>query len=313
MFHQSRVLRRLLPSASSDVTPSIVSSFKRDGFVQLPNPILSIETVEKLKSRFAPVFRGEFDTSLFPDEWHWREGISKDTATREICNAWKSDRCIASTVLCKELGELGCALMGWSSARVGQDDIIWKPPGAGPVGHHIDGTYISNHFVPLENNSITVWIALDDADESTGVVEYVPGSHKWEKSNNLTIGGFHGDVGNDHRAPSKNAAKSANISNYEVISCVVPKGHCVIHSQDVWHGSGPNKSEKRIRRALVVHLIRGDVQFNDREVLLGESQAAGYIYGRYKLIGSTELKDEFFPTTFPAARRSHWIEQFCQQ
>ena len=30
--------------------------------------------------------------------------------------------------------------------------------------------YISENFRPLENNSVTVWIALDDADEETGVV-----------------------------------------------------------------------------------------------------------------------------------------------
>lgn len=29
--------------------------------------------------------------------------------------------------------------------------------------------YISENFRPLENNSVTVWIALDDADEETGV------------------------------------------------------------------------------------------------------------------------------------------------
>lgn len=37
--------------------------------------------------------------------------------------------------------------------------------------------YISQNFRPLENNSVTVWIALDDADEETGVVtgvQHVP-------------------------------------------------------------------------------------------------------------------------------------------
>ena len=30
--------------------------------------------------------------------------------------------------------------------------------------------YISQNFVPVEENSVTVWIALDDADAETGVV-----------------------------------------------------------------------------------------------------------------------------------------------
>jgi hypothetical protein len=64
-------------------------------------------------------------------------------------------------------------------ARVAQDSLIWKPPGAGPVSYHQDAPYISAQFVPFQNNSITIWCALDDADEETGVVEYARGSHLW--------------------------------------------------------------------------------------------------------------------------------------
>ena len=45
------------------------------------------------------------------------------------------------------------------------------------VGFHTDGTYILDQFLPREDNSVTLWIALDDADEETGCMQYVEGSH----------------------------------------------------------------------------------------------------------------------------------------
>ena len=38
-------------------------------------------------------------------------------------------------------------------------------PGAGGVGYHQDSAYISDQFEPRDENSVTVWIALDDADQ----------------------------------------------------------------------------------------------------------------------------------------------------
>lgn len=113
-----------------------------------------------------------------------REGISRDDVTREMCNTWKSDRLLASILLAESMGQLVANVMGWSSVRIAQDDLLWKPPGHANgtvVGFHQDSAYISSQFEPYENNSVTVWIALDDADEETGCLQYVAGSHKWTR------------------------------------------------------------------------------------------------------------------------------------
>ena len=39
-----------------------------------------------------------------------------------------------------------------------QDNVIWKPPGATPLGYHQDASYIK-WVVPAEY--MTCWIALD--------------------------------------------------------------------------------------------------------------------------------------------------------
>jgi 2-oxoglutarate-dependent dioxygenase len=106
-----------------------------------------------------------------------------------MCNVWKSDRLVASIVLQESLGKLVAQIMDWPSVRIAQDDLIWKPPCVSTidnnnsvVGFHQDSAYISSQFEPYENNSVTVWMALDDTDEETGCIQYAVGSHKWKVS-----------------------------------------------------------------------------------------------------------------------------------
>lgn len=46
--------------------------------------VLDDVTVARLRVRLPLLFRGEFDTGVYPDEMHWREGISRDDAPREV-------------------------------------------------------------------------------------------------------------------------------------------------------------------------------------------------------------------------------------
>lgn len=62
---------------------------------------------------------------------------------------------MAAVVLSEELGRLAASLAGWRSARVAQDDVVWKPPGSGPVAFHQDSAYISRQFVPVKDRLIT--------------------------------------------------------------------------------------------------------------------------------------------------------------
>jgi len=86
----------------------------------------------------------------------------------------ESDSVISEFSLSSMIERIGCDFMGWSGARIAQDDILWKPPLVKSVAYHQDSAYISKQFVPRENNSVTVWIALDDANELSVYVEMCP-------------------------------------------------------------------------------------------------------------------------------------------
>lgn len=71
-------------------------------------------------------------------------------------------------------GELVASLAGWSGARLAQEQIWYKVPGAGPLVFHRDRTY----FEDFAERVITVSLALDRIDAAVGPLEYVAGSHR---------------------------------------------------------------------------------------------------------------------------------------
>lgn len=300
------------------------AAFHEDGFVLKPN-VLSTADCIALANHYKDLFAGRFPTHTFPDEWHWRENLSLPTAVREIVNGWKSSPAVARVALSPNLGRAASALLDWThGARLGQDDVLWKPAGAGGVGFHQDSAYISDQFLPRDDNSVTVWIALDDADESTGTVEYAVGSHRWRRqaeqtstststsrggdpssqavegdgskgdvASNAVNSSFHASDG-DVAEPARIAARAAGLapSAVELRSVAVPRGGAVFHHQDCWHGSRANTHTRRPRRALAIHLVRRDVVFR-------RSPPPDYIYGRYVLgRGSTRVSDAFFPVVW---------------
>jgi len=154
-----------------------IASFDRDGVLlvdQLIDPFLADEIAE----RYHHLFRGKFETGVQPDEINWQEGESAEEFTRQICNGWKADRTLASVVLREDIGKVGAKLARWPGARVMQDNVIWKPVGARPLGFHQDNSYL-DWFTPSE--TVTCWISLDDTTAEGGTMEVVRGSHRWGK------------------------------------------------------------------------------------------------------------------------------------
>jgi len=230
--------------------------------------------------------RGEFDTGIYPDEWHWREGMSRDDVTREIVNSWKCDRTIASVVLSERLGQLAAELAGWPGARVGQDDIWWKPPGTKAVSFHQDAPYFD--FLNPRREVLTCWIALDDTSRTAGTLEYVRGSHKWAQEGKMLQNAFF--TADNYRAFLDHTSKQLGLPPPEVVYVEVPAGGAAFHSGPTWHGSSANNGGTKTRRSLAIHFLPSHATFQPTGV--------GYIYGRYKKWNSVEMEETFFPITY---------------
>ena len=297
--------------ASATMIESLKEELQKNGFAKIPRSLFGLDeaSLVSLREEFDQLFDGKYETGIYPDEIHWRKGISREDVTKEICNGWKASRKIASVVCDEEVGRLACTLMDWKSSRIGQDDVLHKPPQSGAVGFHQDGAYISDNFVPRENNSLTMWIALDDAHEENGALQYAPASHLWPYKSvaDVSESSFH--VGeNDHFTALRHAAHAAGIDPDAAVDSVetvhVKAGEMVVHHQQIWHGSSPNITLGQHRRALVTHMLDGEVRWRT-------NISPHYIYGRYFIRGEQTPREDFFPVTYSCSkdqRRTPWLD-----
>ena len=210
------------------------ATFEADGFVTVDS-LIDAELIDPLRERFERLFRGDFETGTAPDEVNWLQGSSDPTLARQICNGWKADRLIASVVLDDRLGEVVARLAGWPGARIVQDNVIWKPPGARSLGFHRDNAYLS-WYTPTE--MFSCWIALDDTTAAGGTMELARGSHRWPAGADV-MGQFHAP--DDFRAPVAAAAENLGVE-LDIAAVEVAAGGGAFHHGWAWHGSGPNRS-----------------------------------------------------------------------
>src|SRR3990170_4872865 len=161
------------------LTPGQVETFQRDGFLIVEEGLVSPAALEVLRERYVPLFDGEYETGIRPDEVNWVPGRDPEDRTRQLCNAWKADNVIAAQVLSERTGRLAAQLAGYRGVRILQDNVLWKPPGTKAIGFHQDSSY-ADYLVPPE--MITCWISLHDTEADAGPLELVRGSHAWPKS-----------------------------------------------------------------------------------------------------------------------------------
>ena len=282
-----------------DITPKLSEKFQQDGLLCVEQ-LISADTAHRLADRFEHLFTGNFETGVKPDEINWQMGESDESLTRQICNAWKADRIIAKTVLDEEIGRACASLANWPGSRLMHDNVLWKPPGARPLGFHQDNSYL-DWFTPL--GIITCWIALDDITPESGAMELVRGSHRW--GHFPMPDQFHGPE--HYKCHMETAARSVGILP-EIISIEVSKGGGSFHHGWTWHGSGYNRSLGP-RRALVVHMCSSESRF----VLDNLGRGNGAVYARYRRLGDDTMDENYFPITWRQdGYRSAGIDTYLQ-
>ena len=133
---------------------------------------------------------------------------------------------------------------------IGPDIILWgttifgKPAFSGKATPwHQDGDYYP--IRPLE--TLTVWMALDDATIENGCMKFIPGSHKahklyshhWKENPDLTI---------------NLVCDEEHLAGKPQENLVLKAGQISFHDVYMIHGSGPNETADR-RAAFIVRLM----------------------------------------------------------
>lgn len=127
-----------------------------------------------------------------------------------------------------------------------QTMLYFKPAGARGQALHQDQYYLRVQ----PGTCLAAWLALDDCDEENGCLQVVPGSHTWPLLCTT-------------RADVTQSFTDVTVPippQTEVRPIIMAAGDVLFFNGQLVHGSLPNRSENRFRRALIGHYIGGEAQ-----------------------------------------------------
>lgn len=155
-----------------------------------------------------------------------------------------------------------------------------------------------------------MWVALSDIGTENSPLEHVLGSHLWPNHSELARDEFmrvkKGQSSyrdGAYAEAAKHGIQPEDV-HFRVANCRA--GSIVMHNAHTWHASAPNTSVDQWRRSMGIHYVPDTAK---------HTQGDGYIYQRYRLIGTEEFQESFFPILWqqkPDGQiyRSPWVKQY---
>lgn len=251
---------RFFPSTTNEpqaLTPQQIEQWNEEGYLA-PLEALDLEAVLE--------YRQYFDRLLEEALAAGRDSYSISSAHLKHRRVW--DLLCHPHIVATVTDLLGPNVVGWGS------HFFCKLPGDGKrVDWHQDCSY----WPLTPTKSVTVWLAIDDADLENGCMEVVVGSHTYGLVEFAESDAASGNVLNQTVAdPKKYGSLRAT---------PLRAGQMSIHSDLLLHGSAPNNSQRR-RCGLTLRYCPADVT-----ALLGWNQKGVVVAG------------EADPELWPGARR----------
>mgnify|MGYP001564407179 CR=1 FL=1 len=197
------------------LTDAQIYAYHRDGFV---SPIDVFTEDEALELRRA----------LEAAEAKWPEAFQG--AARN--NAHLNIRCLDEIVHNSTLLDAVEDLIGPNILNYGTVIFIKEANDPGFVSWHQDARYMG-----LEPHvGLTAWVALSNADEESGCMQMIPGSHHEIKEHNDTYG---------EQNILTRGQEVPDVDESKAVSIPLRPGQMSIHSARVIHSSQPNRSNDR--------------------------------------------------------------------
>lgn len=224
------------------IEASDVEAYRREGFL-LVRGLFSGAEVEGLREHFMALRAA----GSYPGDTAGVDIGSADPLKRypRMIHMHRWDERSRRWMLDPRLDAVMTALLGRSPLAV-QTMLYFKPPGARGQALHQDQFYLRAQ----PGTCLAAWLALDDTDEENGCLEVVPGSHA---------------------LPVLCTEKADTRVSFTDVTVAVPEaaevrpvrmaaGDVLFFHGQLIHGSYPNRSETRFRRALIGHYITGEAE-----------------------------------------------------
>lgn len=247
----------------STLTPEEIASYRDLGFVVLED-FLDAGELEEWRSAVGEAvdaYRAAQEGDAGPDEFYttiYRQKIDT-TVLNQLINLWRVSPRVRKLILDERIGRLGCELEGIDGIRLLTDQALIKPPYGAPTAFHLDNPYASF----TSDHHLNLWVALDDATVLNGCLFYLPGSHKWRKTEKAEIGPSLGAIIDTY----------PEWRELEPTPCPVAAGGAIFHNGLVAHGAAANMTP-RPRRAMTATFMPADATFNGNQNVLSDQQVA---------------------------------------
>jgi ectoine hydroxylase-related dioxygenase (phytanoyl-CoA dioxygenase family) len=224
------------------MSASFKDEFDRDGYV-VARRVFDVGEVDRLRDHFMTLRRrGSYEHDLIGVQPGGRDPLRRYPRMAQM-HRW--DDVSLRWLLDARLRTRMVALLGADPYAV-QTMLYFKPPGSRGQALHQDNFYLRAE----PGTCLAAWMALDPADEANGCMQVVPGSHRW---------------------PILCTTKADTTVSFTDVTVPIPVGQrieqIVMNPGDVLfftgslvHGSLPNISPNRFRRALIGHYIQGDAR-----------------------------------------------------
>ncbi len=210
------------------LSDDLLESFRRDGFVVVPDLLSADELVEfGVAVDEGVARRSRNDSRLLAEKSRYEQSFI------QCQNLWEDCPGVRPLTFHPAITETAAHLLGAESIRIWHDQALYKEAGGRETDAHQDQPY----WPIAESDTITAWIPFDGSTLDNGAMGYVPGSHLlgWRKFVNI----FSGE-------PEEILA-SDKLRDHPPVFVEVPAGSVAFHHGLTFHVAGPNQTE-RIRR-----------------------------------------------------------------
>jgi phytanoyl-CoA hydroxylase len=243
-------------------------TYERDGYVVVRG-LFSTDEVAALREHYMAL-RAQGER---PGDFSGVDPASSDPLKRfpRMIHMHRWDETSLRWLIDARLGACMTDLLGREPFAV-QTMLYFKPPGARGQALHQDQYYLK----VKPGTCIAAWLALDVCDEESGCLQVVPGSHRFP-------------VLCTEQADTSISFTDITVPVPEgvpIVPVLMDPGDVIFFHGSLIHGSYPNTSPDRFRRALIGHYVVGEAQqvarfyhpvlrMDGTEVTLDVSEAGG--------------------------------------
>ena len=250
------------------LTTQAVEQFEQEGYLKIGHRVLDDIHLAAVREHYDALFaekRGTFGEGMRniaaigesaddPEADHSEEML-------QIQQMWQRDDVFRELLYHSPLLDIAESLIG-PNIQVFFDQALYKPAYHGGAVHwHQDNGY----WGCVPPNLVSVWMALDDADEGNGCMNVIPGSHRKEPAAHERAMTERGKL------PALLTAKADTES---AVAVPVKAGHAMVHHCLTLHQTNPNTSARE-RRAMVIHYMPTGTRSREGALLVEQPVVRG--------------------------------------